>query len=61
MVIAISDDSMALFFEFFQIVDDDAAEEGRTVFEGRFINDDRGAFAFDSLHDALDAALAEVV
>lgn len=50
----------ALYY-FFNIIDYFAAKEGGAVFQGRLINDDRSALCFDTLHDALDGGLAEVV
>ena len=52
---------LALGFKSCEVVDDLAAEEGGTVIEGGFVDDDFGTFGFDALHHALDAGLAEVV
>lgn len=60
-VVAIGNDGVADGFETSEVVDDFAAEEGRTVFEGWLVDDDLGAFGLDALHHTLDGALAEVV
>ena len=52
---------MGLGLEDGEIVYYPASEEGCAVGQSRFIDDDFRTFGFDSLHYALDGALAEVV
>ena len=52
---------MAPALELLQVVDHTAAEECAAVLYGRLIDDDLHALGLDTLHHALDAALAEVV
>lgn len=47
--------------EFFKVVDHFAAKECGSVLERGLVDDDRGTFRLDALHDALDGAGAEVV
>ena len=61
LVVAVGEDDLGLLLELGEVVDNFAAEEGGAVVEGGFVDDDSGAFGFDALHHALDAALAEVV
>lgn len=60
-IIAVCDNAAAFFLELFQIVDDKGTEKGTAVFQGGLVDDDCGTFGFDSLHDALDGGLTEVV
>ena len=60
-VIAVGDDGPGFPLEGSEVIDDLAAEEGCAVFQGRFIDDHGGALCLDTLHDALDGGLAEVV
>ena len=60
-VVTVGDDGGTLSFEFGEVVDDFAAEEGGAVFERRLVDDDLGAFGLDAFHHALDGGLAEVV
>lgn len=60
-VVAVGDDGLGCFFEFCQVVNYLAAEEGCAVFESGLVDDDACAFGFDALHHALDAALTEIV
>ena len=60
-IIAVGNDTAAHGFEFLQIIDHAAAEEGASVFQGRLIDHDRGAFGLDPLHNALDRRLTEIV
>ena len=60
-IIAVGDDGLAAGFEFLQVIDHPAAEEGAAVCKGRFVDDHFGALRLDPLHHSLDAALAEVV
>ena len=52
---------MAHCFEFFQVIDHHAAEEGLAIFQCRLIDDHRCAFGLDPLHNSLNGALAEVI
>ena len=58
---AVGEDHVALCFEFLKVVDDKAVEEAVSILEGGFVDDDRDAFGFDALHDALNSGSAEVV
>ena len=60
-IVPVGEDGGTLGLEFFEVVNYEAAEEGGAVFEGRFVDDDGGAFRLYPLHDALYAALTEVV
>ena len=60
-IVAIGNDGLRLGLERFQIVDNLAAEEGSTIFEGWFVDNHFGSLSLDALHHALDRALAEVV
>lgn len=61
MIIAIRDDAMGQFLELLQIIDYQAPKESGAIFQGWFIDDDLCSFGFDSFHDTLDTALAEVI
>lgn len=52
---------MAHFFEFIQIVYYFAAEESDSVFKCWFVDDHGSTFCLNTFHNALDAALAEVI
>ena len=45
---------MGKAFEFGEVVDDTGAEECRSVFKSRLIDDDSGTLGFDALHHALN-------
>ena len=60
-IITVGDDTVALLFEFIQIVYDFASEKCRTIFESWFINDHGCSFRLNSLHDTLDRGLTEVI
>ena len=60
-VVTVCYDGLASFLEFFEVVDNEAAEEGTAVLEGGLVDDDYCALGFDAFHDALDSTLAEVV
>jgi len=60
-VVAVGDDGLGEGFELGEVVDDEAAEEGGAVFERGFVDDDLGTLGLHTLHDTLDAGLAEVV
>ena len=44
-----------------QIIHDTAAEESRAIGQRGLVDDDLSPLGFDTLHDALDGAVAEVV
>ncbi len=60
-IITVCKDCVCGFLEFIQVIYDFTAEKCASIFEGWLINDNGGAFGFDSFHDSLDTALAEVV
>jgi len=60
-IVTVGDDGVGKGFEAIEIVDDEAAEESRTIFERGFENDDLSSFGFDTLHDTLDRRLTEVI
>lgn len=60
-VVTVGNDGIALLLELLQVVDYKASEEGGSVFECRFIDDDFRTFRLNALHHALYAALAEIV
>ena len=60
-IVAVGYDGLALGLEFLQVIDDLATEEGGAVFKRWFVNDDFGSLGLDTLHDALNRTLAEIV
>ena len=60
-VVAVGNDGLRLLLEVCQIVYDLAAKEGGAVLKGGFVDDDFCALGLDALHDALNAALTEIV
>ena len=60
-VVAIGDDSVRAFLEFFDVIDYQRAEECRSVLQRRFVDNDSCALRLDALHHALNGALTEVV
>ena len=60
-VIAVGDDGLTALLERGEIVHNLAAEEGRSVFQSRFVDDDGSTLGLDALHDPLNGGLAEVV
>ena len=60
-VVAVGYDCLALSLEFLKVVYHQASEEGRAVLQRRLVDYHLGAFGLYTLHDALYAALAEVV
>lgn len=58
---AVGDDGVGAGLELGEVADHLAAEEGGSGGEGRLVDDDLGALGLDTLHDALDGALAEVI
>ena len=60
-IIAVGDDGMALCLEGFEVVLNSATKEGAALFQGWLIDDYLGTLCLDTLHDALNSRLAEVV
>lgn len=60
-IIAVGNDGLAAVFEFFKVIHNFAAEEGRTILQSRLVNNDCRAFSLDTLHNALNRGLAEVI
>lgn len=60
-VIAVGDDGLTALLERGEIVHNLAAEEGRSVFQSRFVDDDGSTLGLDALHDPLNGGLAEIV
>ena len=60
-VVAVRDDRLALPLEFREVVDDLTPEESAPILESWLVDYDFCAFCLDALHDALYAALTEVV
>lgn len=61
LIIAVGNDGMALCLELGEVIDYETAEEGASVFKSWLINDNIGTLGLDTLHDALNGRLAEVV
>lgn len=57
-IIPIRNDRLAPLFELFQIIHHLTAEERASILQCRLVDDDDGAFGFDTFHDALDGGLA---
>ena len=60
-VVAVGNDGLGLLFEFCQVIHDFTTKEGGAVLKGGFVDDDFCTLGLDALHDALNAALTEVV
>ena len=60
-VVAVGDDGLAALFENVQIVHHFAAEEGSAILQSRLIDDNCRALGLDTLHDALNGRLTEVI
>lgn len=60
-VVAVGDDGVAFRLELCQVVDHLTAEECGAVFKGWLVDNHLCALSLDTLHDALDGRLAEVV
>ena len=60
LTLPVGDDNIGQAFEFVKIPDDTAAEEGFFL-QCRLVNHHFNAFCLDTLHDALDGALAEII
>ena len=60
-VIAVGDDGVTLFLESIEVVDNLRAKECLAILQGGLVDDDVGALSLDTLHDALDSTLAEVI
>src|SRR5699024_10917618 len=61
LIIPVSYDSLTLSLELIQIIYNLTSEEGIPIFQSRFVNDYRSSLGLDPLHNALDAALTEVI
>lgn len=53
-IVAVGDDGLGEEFELGEVVNNEAAEEGATIWQCRFVDDDLGTFGFHTLHDTLD-------
>ena len=60
-IVAVGDDGIAKSLKLVEGAYDTAAEERGAVLKRRLIDDDLRSLCLDALHDALNAALAEVV
>ena len=60
-VISVRNDAAALFLEFLQISHHKGTEESAAVFQCRFVNDHSGALGLDTLHNALNGTLPEII
>ena len=60
-IISVCNNDFAHFLEFLKIIYNGRAEEGFTVLQRRFVNDNCDTFRTDPLHNALNRGLAEVV
>ena len=60
-IIAVGYDSLALCLECCHIIYYSAAKEGCTIFQCRLVDNHLCTLCLDSLHDALDSRLAEVI
>lgn len=60
-IITVGNNRLALSLELCKIIHDLAAEECATVFKCRLIDNYLGSLCLDTLHDALDGGLAEIV
>lgn len=61
VIITIGDNAMAHLFKFTQIIYNFASKESNSVLQSWFVNYYSGTLGFDSFHDALDTALAEII
>ena len=60
-IVTVGDDGMALCLEGFEVVLYSATEEGATLFQGWLVDDYLSTLCLDTLHDALNGGLAEVI
>lgn len=60
-VVAVGDDGLREGLELGEVIDNEAAKECSAVGEGGLIDDYLGTLGLDAFHDALNAALTEVV
>ena len=60
-IIAVGDDGMALSLEGFKVVLNSTTKESTTLLQCWLIDDNLCTLCLDTLHDALDGSLAEVV
>lgn len=50
----VGNDGVGEVLELVEVVDHSAAEEGRAVFERRFVDDNGSTFGLDAFHDTLN-------
>lgn len=60
-IVAVGNNGLAALLELVQIVDNLAAKEGSAILQSRLIDDNCRALGLDTLHDALNGRLTEVV
>ena len=60
-IVAVGDDGMALCLEDFEVVLYSTTKKGAALFQGWLIDDDLCTLCLDTLHDALNSTLAEVI
>ena len=60
-IIAVGDEGLTLCLELIEVIDHLAAEECGAVFKGWLVDNHLSTLSLDTLHDALDGRLAEVV
>lgn len=53
-IVTVGDDGLGEGFELGEVVNNEAAEEGATVWQRGFVDDDLGTLGFHTLHDTLD-------
>ena len=53
-IVAVGDDGLGEGFELGEVVDDEAAEEGASIGQCRFVDNDLGSLGLHALHDTLD-------
>ena len=61
VIVSVGDDGITLLLEFLEVIYDFASEERRVIGKRWLVDDDVGAFGFDSFHDTLYRTLTEVV
>lgn len=60
-IVAVGNNGLAALLELVQIVDNLAAKEGSAILQSRLIDDNCRALGLDTLHNALNGRLTEVV
>ncbi|ODA40162.1 hypothetical protein DSBG_3019 [Desulfosporosinus sp. BG] len=60
-IITVCNNRIATLLKLIQVIDDYAAEEGGTIFQSWLVDNHSRAFSFDTLHNTLNGALAEVI